>query len=118
MEADERTLRLMEADCHNHPLSNAAAVTTRLQAALAAGPAVHQLRTQLQLLDTKGTGRVSFSDLQVGMPVGRCMGGQQRPLNPWLHMWLHGGAACAANVGSNRSAELLELLRWPSSRPP
>ena len=48
MDADERTLRLMEADCHNHPLSDAAAVTAWLQAALAAVPAKGQLQTQLQ----------------------------------------------------------------------
>ena len=61
----------MEADCSNHPLSNAATVTARLQAALAAAPVVNQLQTQLQLLDTEGTGRVSISDLQVsGLGAG------------------------------------------------
>lgn len=67
MEADERTLRLMEADCANHPLSDAAAVTARLQAALAADPAADQLRTQLQLFDSEGTGRVAISDLQAAL---------------------------------------------------
>ena len=79
VEADERTLRRMEADCNNYPLSNAAAVTARLQAALAAVPAGNQLRTQLQLLDTEGTGRVSISDLQVSLPVDGCVSGQRRP---------------------------------------
>ena len=80
VEADERTLQRMEADCSNHPLSDAAAVTAWLQAALAALPAVNQLRTQLQLLDIEGTGRVGISKLQVSMPGCRCMGSELGPV--------------------------------------
>lgn len=100
MEADERTLRLMEADCANHPLSDAAAVTARLQAALAADPAADQLRTQLQLFDSEGTGRVAISDLQVSRLIAWAVSGGQFP--PWPHTWLHGqgGAVCAAKAGS------------------
>ena len=88
----------MEADCNNHPLSDAAAVTAQLQAALAAVPALNQLQTQLQLLDTEGTGRVSISDLQVSAQGGRCMGGEQWPFSSmaaYVATWSGSGSLCS-----------------------
>ena len=88
----------MEADCNNHPLSDAAAVTARMQAALAAVPALNQLRMQLQLLDFEGTGRVSISDLQVSAMGGSCMGGEQWPFSSMaanVATWSGWGGLCS-----------------------